>query len=293
MNLKKFLWVGTVIFLGSCGTQKKVVKNYPKKIQQKKVINTTNVDKDSSEEVVVAEKVVNKPKETVLNKNIVNTPVKVIKESKGGVTQDYLNTYASIAVREMHIYKIPASITLAQGVLESGSGRSPLAVKSNNHFGIKCHKGWKGNSVSHDDDELGECFRKYKHPETSYEDHSKFLTSRSRYAGLFKLNLTDYKGWAYGLKNAGYATDVKYPRKLIAIIEKYNLDKYDFIDKSNVYVANKEVVRIRKSSSSHIVYKGDTLYSISKKYKTTVEKLKKLNGLVDNTLSIGQELLIP
>ena len=130
-------------------------------------------------------------------------------------TFSYIKKYAPLAVLEMHEYKIPASITLAQGILESGNGRSQLASKSNNHFGIKCHKGWKGQRVYHDDDAKGECFRKYTYVATSYKDHSKFLSTRRRYADLFKLRKTDYKGWARGLKKAGYATDRKYPKKLI------------------------------------------------------------------------------
>ena len=138
----------------------------------------------------------------------------------------YIKEYAPMAVEQMKKYQIPASITLAQGLLESGAGRSELARKSNNHFGIKCH-GWRGRKVYHDDDAKGECFRAYKRVEDSYEDHSKFLRSGSRYAFLFKLKITDYKGWAKGLKKAGYATDPSYANRLITIIEDYDLYKYD------------------------------------------------------------------
>lgn len=196
-------------------------------------------------------------------------------------TQDYINKFAPIAVRKMKEHRIPASITLAQGILESGSGRSNLAIRSNNHFGIKCHRGWEGKSVTHDDDKKGECFRKYKHPEGSYEDHSTFLKSRSRYAKLFRLKPTDYKGWAYGLKRAGYATDPRYPRKLINLIKKYNLHQYDYAKSSNT-----------SRGKRYKVVKGDTLYSIARRHNTNVNTIKKLNGLVDNTISIGQELLI-
>ena len=123
----------------------------------------------------------------------------------------------------MHEHRIPASITLAQGILESGSGQGQLASKSNNHFGIKCHTSWKGERVYHDDDEDQECFRKYQYVETSYDDHSDFLVNRKRYAFLFDYNTNDYKKWAKGLKKAGYATDKKYPNKLISIIERYKL----------------------------------------------------------------------
>lgn len=141
--------------------------------------------------------------------------------------EKYISTYAEIAVQEMYRSGVPASITLAQGMLESGNGRSQLALKSNNHFGIKCHKGWTGERVYHDDDAKGECFRKYSHPHQSYRDHSDFLRYRDRYKFLFDLKTTDYKGWAYGLKQAGYATDPGYATKLIKLIEDYKLYQYD------------------------------------------------------------------
>lgn len=140
---------------------------------------------------------------------------------------DYIQKYAHIAVSEQAKFGIPASITLAQGLLESGAGKSELAVKSNNHFGIKCHTGWTGERTYHDDDAENECFRKYKNVSESYDDHSLFLTSRPRYADLFSLKATDYKGWAHGLKKAGYATDPNYANKLIKIIEDYGLHQLD------------------------------------------------------------------
>ena len=141
--------------------------------------------------------------------------------------QKYIETYADVAVQEMYRSGVPASITLAQGMLESGNGRSDLAVKANNHFGIKCHNGWKGGRVYYDDDAKGECFRKYGHAYESYRDHSDFLRYRDRYKFLFDLKSTDYRGWAYGLKKAGYATDPGYATKLIKLIEEYQLYKYD------------------------------------------------------------------
>ena len=141
--------------------------------------------------------------------------------------EKYIERYAAVAVSEMYRSGIPASITLAQGLLESGYGRSELALKSNNHFGIKCHNNWKGGRVYHDDDAKGECFRKYGTPEESYRDHSDFLRYRERYRFLFDYKITDYKSWAYGLKKAGYATDPKYPLKLINLIETYSLHQYD------------------------------------------------------------------
>ncbi len=139
----------------------------------------------------------------------------------------YIKKFAPAAIKNMRFYKIPASITLAQGVLESGYGEGTLAKKANNHFGIKCHKEWKGKSIRHDDDEKDECFRSYKNPLKSYRDHSLFLVDRDRYNSLFKLKRKDYKGWAIGLKAAGYATDPKYADKLISLIERFNLTRFD------------------------------------------------------------------
>lgn len=143
--------------------------------------------------------------------------------------EQYIDTYKEIAMREMREYKIPASITLAQGILESGAGNSALAREAKNHFGIKCHKGWTGDTFIMDDDAKNECFRKYDNAEESYRDHSLFLTTRDRYAKLFELDILDYEGWATGLKAAGYATNPKYAQGLIDRIQLYHLDKYDKI----------------------------------------------------------------
>ena len=151
----------------------------------------------------------------------------------GHNSSSYFVTYKDLAIEEMHNSGIPASITLAQGYLESGRGVSELATKSNNHFGIKCKKSWTGEKVYHDDDAKGECFRKYSTIEDSYRDHSEFLKTRSWYAPLFKLELTDYKGWAKGLKKAGYATNPAYPKLLISIIEQHGLDEFDKVEKVN------------------------------------------------------------
>ena len=145
--------------------------------------------------------------------------------------QRYIDTYSDIAVSEMLRSGVPASITLAQGILESGAGLSKLAVEGNNHFGIKCHKGWTGPSMHLDDDRRHECFRVYDSAEDSFRDHSDFLRYRDRYKFLFDLERTDYKAWAYGLKQAGYATDPKYPAKLIQYIEEYKLMRYDIVTK--------------------------------------------------------------
>ena len=140
--------------------------------------------------------------------------------------QAYIDQYKDLAIEQMLKYNIPASITLSQGLLESGAGRSWLTKSSNNHFGIKCH-GWTGRRVFHDDDERGECFRAYDNPRQSFEDHSRFLATQSRYARLFNYARTDYKSWVRGLKQCGYATNPQYASKLIQIIELYNLNLYD------------------------------------------------------------------
>ena len=140
---------------------------------------------------------------------------------------EYIETYAPLAVEEMIKHGIPASITLAQGILESGSGNSELAREANNHFGIKCHKEWQGKTYHMDDDDKDECFRKYRSPEESYYDHSQFLLTRDRYAFLFLLEMTDYKAWATGLKKAGYATNPRYADLLIRIIEENGLHRFD------------------------------------------------------------------
>ena len=155
-------------------------------------------------------------------------------------TEAYIEKYSQIAVDEMNMYNIPASITLAQGILESGNGESRLAVDGKNHFGIKCHSNWNGKTIIEDDDKKGECFRKYNRVSDSYRDHSLFLNERGRYAFLFEYNKTDYKKWAKGLKKAGYATNPKYPTLLIDLIEKYDLSRFDKGTKSkqNLYFSH-------------------------------------------------------
>ena len=155
-------------------------------------------------------------------------------------TEAYIKKYSQIAIDEMHKYSIPASITLAQGILESGNGESLLASKGNNHFGIKCHDNWDGETIIEDDDEKGECFRKYIKVEDSFRDHSLFLTERERYASLFLLSLTNYKAWAKGLKKSGYATNPEYATLLINLIEKYDLYRFDKASphQKNLYFAH-------------------------------------------------------
>ena len=161
-------------------------------------------------------------------------------------SENYIHKYHKLAIDEMHSYGIPASITLAQGILESGNGNSNLSRRSKNHFGIKCHKGWNGKKVYHDDDEENECFRKYKKVADSYRDHSEFLKNRDRYAFLFDYKMTDYKSWAKGLKKAGYATHPEYADKLINLIERYELTQYDKASKSGKRKVKKPKRRDRK-----------------------------------------------
>lgn len=235
------------------------------------------------------------PTEKVIVEKKGESLIKEIKPPSKNITYKetvilYIEKYSPIAKEEMLQYGIPASITLAQGILESGAGRGELSAKSNNHFGIKCHKGWTGGRVYHDDDKLQECFRKYKDPKYSFRDHSLFLTQRSRYNDLFKHKKDDYKSWAKGLKKAGYATDPKYPDKLIRIIETYELFVYD----EDVLGKKKSKKKEKKSSNikSYVVEKGDTLYSISRKFNLTVDTLKTYNDLDSNTIDVGQVLYL-
>ena len=266
------------LFVVNCGSSKKAS-------QQKRETTTSNSKKTTG-----ASK--EKTKKTTSTKTTETSNKKEKKKSTASkriTNQEYIDTYATAAMNEMKKHKIPASITLAQGILESGSGNGRLAKKANNHFGIKCHN-WDGKKIYHDDDKKGECFRKYKRAYESYRDHSEFLTSRRRYANLFQLDQYDYKAWARGLKKAGYATDPKYPNKLIHIIEKYNLYEYD---EKVLGPQTKKKPNFQKDNFTHTVIKGDTLYGLARRYKTTVEKLKSQNNLTSNVLSIGQELVIP
>ena len=247
--------------------------------------------------------VVRTPKKTYPVKKDQNNQVTEVIEStsKTSVTNDvvvrYIAQFKDIAMGNMKNYGIPASIILAQGILESGAGKGDLALTANNHFGIKCHKDWTGESVKHDDDAAQECFRKYNDPSESFKDHALFLTGRSRYSNLFTLEKGDYKAWARGLRAAGYATDPKYPEKLISYIERYNLHQYDNqvlgtnytpITKQPIVLASIE----NQDMSLYEVQKGDTFYSISKKFNLLVDELKKINNLSENILSIGQKLRV-
>ena len=196
--------------------------------------------------------------------------------------ESYIRKYKDLAIEQMDRYHIPASITLAQGLLESGAGKSELARRSNNHFGIKCGGTWTGRTVYYDDDARGECFRAYKSVRESYEDHSRFLTVRGRYSFLFKLKKTDYKGWARGLKKAGYATNPRYAEQLINIIELYDLDELDTKKGRRKY--DNPVMFIHEQNKANalryiIARDGDTFESLSNEFEISKRKLRKYNDL--------------
>jgi len=252
----------TLVLVSSCGSKKKVVSR----------------DKDRKTEQR-ADRNANPPAEAQQER----LPAKTYTD----VVEQYIDEYAEIAKEEMKLYKIPASITLAQGILESGAGQGELSRRANNHFGIKCHD-WQGDKVYHDDDSSQECFRKYKASKYSYRDHSLFLTERRRYADLFELDPDDYEAWANGLRAAGYATDRRYPRKLIDLIERYQLDRFDaeVLGKKG----RNRLAVMQNSFNNYIVQKGDTLYSIAKRFNIPIESLKENNNLNSNNIAVGQEL---
>ncbi len=230
---------------------------------------------------------------------------------------EYIQMYKDVAIEKMNEFGIPASITLAQGILESNSGNSALAVKANNHFGIKCHKGWTGGTIRYDDDEANECFRKYTSAGESYRDHSLFLTLRPRYAFLFSYDVRDYKSWAHGLKKAGYATNPQYAYLLIKIIEENQLYLYDqgknpvkppviinnhsgLFASGYVFPSPDEFSQVRTLESGRKVYKnnrvefifieaGDTFLKLSMELGIKVGKLYKYNDLANSDkLYVGQ-----
>jgi len=240
----------------------------------------------------------------------------------------YIEQYAALAVKEMERTGVPASIKIAQGIHETNAGKSDLVLKSNNHFGIKCKSSWTGEKVYHNDDEEGECFRKYDNATASYLDHSDYLKSQPRYAFLFDYDANDYAAWAWGLKKAGYATNPIYAQTLIKYIEAYHLNELnkfaeneedqdlknyletirnrplDIVENSNKSIEPEEKYRSTKPAKeksekrirvkkTHVVKKGESLYSLSKKYSTTVDVLKKVNHLKKEALQVGQKIKIP
>jgi len=210
--------------------------------------------------------------------------------------QDYFDLYKDVAIEQMLKYRIPASITLAQGVLESGAGRSELSVKGNNHFGIKCN-GWTGRKTYHDDDERGECFRAYNNVYESYHDHSVFLSTSARYKKLFDLKTTDYKGWARGLKACGYATNPRYAHKLIEIIELYKLYQYDTARGFDKY----QTQQIERGDLRHIFFfnknyyvlarRGDTFRTIAQDVGVSYRKLARYNERDKNDPLVEGEVI--
>lgn len=210
----------------------------------------------------------------------------------------YIEKWHQVAIAEMQQYGIPASITLAQGILESGSGLSYLATEANNHFGIKCHREWDGKKVYRDDDEKNECFRAYKEAKESFRDHSLFLKHRSRYAFLFELKPTDYEEWAYGLKKAGYATDKSYPKRLIDLIERYQLHKYDLKGFQNKELSKDEYLELFVSESANrveyvIARDGDSWERIAYLTDKKPEDLLEYNELrYDAEIEAGQVIYL-
>lgn len=213
---------------------------------------------------------------------------------KAQINQQYLSyieTYKELAIEQMERYHIPASITLAQGLFESAAGQSALSLRSNNHFGIKCGTGWNGKKTYHDDDARGECFRVYSSVRASYEDHSLFLKNRSRYASLFDLPQTDYRGWANGLKKAGYATNPQYAQRLIDLIELYRLYEYDRMTSKSIRTVlekrmesfqeayNERQVRLNNGLLLVIAREGETLSQIAAEFGMKEKKLIKYNDL--------------
>ena len=297
--IKKSILLLVILVLASCSSSKPVIAT------------TKKAAATQAKTASVKQSPVAKP----IGKNYpsTNNTTEVIQStSKTVVTSDLINNYIfqfkDIAMGNMKTYGIPASIILAQGILESGAGKGDLALEANNHFGIKCHKDWLGESVRHDDDSAQECFRKYPHASESYRDHALFLVGKKRYESLFTYEKDDYKAWAKGLRACGYATDPNYPDKLISYIERYNLHQYDCQITGKNYVAINKTAPTKKSSYNvnsdpkinldsndpnlYEVQKGDTLYSISKKFNLLVDDLKQKNNLTDNAISIGQKLKV-
>ena len=286
-----------VYILVGCSTQQPTVRTTkaPYKKPTAVAINTTKKPVHSKTETSTNPQTT-KPTATHQNTNH-NSQTEILEATTRvkvttAMVLDYISKYKDVAKSNMKQYGIPSSIILGQGILESGAGTGPLSSLANNHFGIKCHKEWTGPSVKYDDDEAQECFRKYELPKESYRDHALFLTSRPWYLPLFDLEKDDYKQWAKGLKKAGYATDPKYPEKLIGIIERYQLNKYDSEVLGTEYIPINTKDQVSLKSDLYQVSQGDTLYSISKKFNITIEDLKKKNNIGENTISIGQNLII-
>ncbi|WP_269234962.1 glucosaminidase domain-containing protein [Flavobacterium flavigenum] len=291
--LKKIITLFVVAVLASCSSSKPTIATTKKQAAAQRPRTA------STKKGVTSRPTAKYPSTNNTTEVIQSTSKTVVTSS---LITDYVLQYKDIAMGNMKTYGIPASIILAQGILESGAGRGDLALSANNHFGIKCHNDWLGESIRHDDDSSQECFRKYKEPSESYRDHALFLVGKNRYAVLFTYEKDDYKAWSKGLRACGYATDPNYPDKLISYIERYNLHQYDCQVTGKSYTAINKSAPVKSSSSSSVsnsddpslyeVQKGDTLYSISKKFNILVDDLKQKNNLTDNALSIGQKLKV-
>jgi flagellum-specific peptidoglycan hydrolase FlgJ len=248
---------------------------------------------------------ITKPAEPLKNSEKVSTTTSSTIKTPA---ESYIERFKIIAISEMNSSGIPASITLAQGILESGNGNSRLAKEANNHFGIKCSTEWKGETILQDDDNKDDCFRVYKSAEESFKDHTEFL-KRKRYALLFELDKNDYRGWANGLKTAGYATNPRYAELLISLIERYELNRFDRIENKKDKTIREDKVmkeiainipteKKQETIKSPVVMKiyevrsGDTLISVSKQFTLSVADLKALNGLENESLFPGQLLLV-
>jgi flagellum-specific peptidoglycan hydrolase FlgJ len=291
---KKLLILFLMIFLVSCSSSKPVVRTTKssKTVSKKPVLAGNTRTSENKNSVGSSETTPNQSSQKFDNDDSstvvleATTRVKVTTQ----LVLDYIETFKEIAKENMLKSGIPASITLGQAILESGAGTGPLSAQANNHFGIKCHKEWNGPSIKYTDDAADECFRKYSDPNESFRDHSYFLTSRSRYSDLFKLDKGDYKKWAKGLKSAGYATDPKYADKLVSLIERYDLQRFDAEVLGENSARNSKSQMAYQDVEKYTVIKGDTLYSISKRFNITIEELKKKNKLTDTNLSLGQTL---
>lgn len=220
--------------------------------------------------------------------------------------QEYIEKYKYIAIAEMKKFGVPASITLAQGLLESSNGNSTLARIANNHFGIKCPGGWNGDAIYQDDDAPNECFRAYLNPEDSFKDHSDFLKTKKRYSFLFEYAISDYVSWANGLKQAGYATNPQYPQLLIMLIERYKLYEYDpegkkLTKEEDPFFTESELEAIinmilpmpnNQAATFYKIKTGDTLFSIAKRFRLTIAELKTINKITNVEIKVGQELKV-
>ena len=278
--------------------KEKIAKEYGNGDKKKKVVvkTTSEIKKENTP---VVETKTTKPVKPLLEKDDSETLIATSKVNVSKNTvEDYINLYSGAAMQSMRTYGIPASIKLAQGILESGSGNGTLCRTANNHFGIKCKEEWTGETVSHTDDAPNECFRKYQSAMESYNDHSEFLANRVYYKNLFTLDKSDYSAWAKGLKKAGYATDPRYPQKLISIIERYKLYEYDqqVLGSDYNFVSKKteDVVTTNygAQAQTYTVQAGDTLFAICQKFNSSVDEVKRLNNLSGNTISVGQNLRI-